>query len=310
MSKIGKVYLLPALSLAFVMGLTSCRGNQNQSATQVPSESDPAAANLAPVSAPEQGAAPAAAPVQSAGNPAPNPPPPPQNYSPSSSYSPPADSASYDQSGYDQSGGYDDTADEQPVYAPEPPPALPDYEQPECPGDNYIWTPGYWNYAPAGYYWAPGAWILAPYIGALWTPGYWGFASNRYAWHHGYWGPHIGFYGGINYGHGYFGNGYEGGYWNRGAFYYNRSITRVNVTSIRNVYVHNVTIVNNNRVSYNGGRGGLSYRPTQSQLVAVRERRFGAIPAQREIARQAQQNRSQFASVNRGVRRRRPGLSL
>jgi WXXGXW repeat (2 copies) len=24
------------------------------------------------------------------------------------------------------------------------PPALPIYEQPICPGDGYIWTPGYW----------------------------------------------------------------------------------------------------------------------------------------------------------------------
>jgi hypothetical protein len=24
------------------------------------------------------------------------------------------------------------------------PPALPVYEQPLCPGDGYLWTPGYW----------------------------------------------------------------------------------------------------------------------------------------------------------------------
>jgi hypothetical protein len=26
------------------------------------------------------------------------------------------------------------------------PPALPVYTQPACPGDGYIWTPGYWAY--------------------------------------------------------------------------------------------------------------------------------------------------------------------
>ena len=34
------------------------------------------------------------------------------------------------------------------------PPALPIYAQPICPGDGYIWTPGYWAYANSGYYWA------------------------------------------------------------------------------------------------------------------------------------------------------------
>src|SRR5581483_1452984 len=32
------------------------------------------------------------------------------------------------------------------VEASEPPPPLPDYEQPPAPGDDYIWTPGYWAY--------------------------------------------------------------------------------------------------------------------------------------------------------------------
>ena len=29
------------------------------------------------------------------------------------------------------------------------PPALPVYEQPICPGDGYIWTPGYWAWDDA-----------------------------------------------------------------------------------------------------------------------------------------------------------------
>ena len=58
-----------------------------------------------------------------------------------------------------------------------------------APGDNYIWTPGYWSYADAGYYWVPGAWVLAPYVGALWTPSWWGYDNGAYLWHAGYWAP-------------------------------------------------------------------------------------------------------------------------
>ena len=102
------------------------------------------------------------------------------------------------------------------------PPPLPDYAQPEIPGDGYIWTPGYWAWGDDGYYWVDGAWVLPPYTGGLWTPGYWGWGGGVYAWNPGYWGLSIGFYGGINYGFGYFGTGFYGGYWNGSRFWYNR----------------------------------------------------------------------------------------
>jgi hypothetical protein len=54
-----------------------------------------------------------------------------------------------------------------------------------------------------GYYWVPGTWILPPEAGLLWTPGYWESEEGVYVFHVGYWGPHIGFYGGVNYGFGY-----------------------------------------------------------------------------------------------------------
>ena len=60
------------------------------------------------------------------------------------------------------------------------PPILPVYAQPICPGDGYIWTPGYWAYGDDGYYWVPGTWILAPEPGFLWTPGYWGWGDGVY----------------------------------------------------------------------------------------------------------------------------------
>src|ERR1700689_2887834 len=93
------------------------------------------------------------------------------------------------------------------------PPVLPVYEQPLCPTNGYLWTPGYWGYGPLGYYWVPGVWVAPPRAGVLWTPGYWGFAGGLYNWHAGYWGPHVGFYGGVKYGFGYGGIGFFGGEW-------------------------------------------------------------------------------------------------
>ena len=103
------------------------------------------------------------------------------------------------------------------------PPPLPIYEQPFCPGPDFIWTPGYWAYDEdvEDYYWVPGEWVRAPVVGYLWTPGYWGWSDSLYVWHAGYWGPHVGYYGGIDYGFGYAGHGYYGGHWDHGTFVYN-----------------------------------------------------------------------------------------
>jgi len=180
------------------------------------------------------------------------------------------------------------------------PPVLPVYVQPACPGDGYIWTPGYWAYGPDGYYWVPGTWVLAPEPGFLWTPGYWGWGGGFYVWHAGYWGPHIGFYGGVNYGFGYFGHGYEGGYWRDRTFYYNRSVNNVNIT---NVHIYNKTVVNNtyvNRVSYNGGRGGINARPGRFEEQAQHERHFEPTSMQMQHERGAQSNREFLAKVNHG----------
>src|SRR5579864_5819265 len=141
------------------------------------------------------------------------------------------------------------------------PPVLPVYVQPPCPVEGYIWTPGYWGYGPEGYYWVPGTWVRPPRVGLLWTPGYWGWGDGVYLWHAGYWGPHVGFYGGVNYGFGYVGVGYEGGYWRGRDFFYNTSVTRVNTTVIHNVYNRSVVERSVSRVSYNGGRGGINARP-------------------------------------------------
>ncbi len=183
------------------------------------------------------------------------------------------------------------------------PPALPVYTQPLCPGDGYIWTPGYWAYNESGYFWVPGVWVIAPQPGLLWTPGYWGWGGSNYAWHAGYWGPHVGFYGGVNYGFGYGGNGYQGGYWRGNQFNYNRTVNNINVTNIHNTY--NTTVINNNvsynRTSYNGGQGGLQARATPGEMAAERDRHFQ--PTQNQMLHQqtASQNRAQFVNVNHGA---------
>jgi len=181
------------------------------------------------------------------------------------------------------------------------PPALPVYDQPACPGDGYLWTPGYWAYGPDGYYWVPGTWVVAPHPYLLWTPGYWGWVNGFYAWHEGYWGPHVGYYGGVCYGFGYTGSGFYGGSWRGGAFCYNRAVTNVNVTIIHNTYstkVVNRTTVNN--VSYNGGAGGITARPTAAELAAAHETHIPPTAAQVQHRRVASTNRALLASVNHG----------
>ena len=107
-------------------------------------------------------------------------------------------------------------------------------------------------------------------------------------------GPHIGFYGGINYGFGYIGIGFVGGYWNHDRYFYNRAVTNVNVTHITNVYTHNVVVnnIDNRRISYNGGPNGIRRMadpreaaarneahipPTAAQLRALGRRRSRAV---------------------------------
>ncbi len=183
------------------------------------------------------------------------------------------------------------------------PPALPVYEQPICPGAGYLWTPGYWAYGADGYYWVPGTWVTAPAVGLLWTPGYWGWGGGGYFFHAGYWGPHVGFYGGINYGFGYGGVGFVGGRWHGGVFAYNTAVMHVNTTVIHNTYVDRTVINNvtvNNHVSYNGGTGGVSARASSAELAAEHEHHIAPTSMQTQHEHAASTNRALLASENHG----------
>ncbi|HEX3819407.1 MAG TPA: hypothetical protein VHW45_03710 [Candidatus Sulfotelmatobacter sp.] len=180
------------------------------------------------------------------------------------------------------------------------PPALPVYDQPVCPGDGYIWTPGYWAWDGDDYYWVPGTWVLAPEVGFLWTPPWWGWEGGAFLFHEGWWGPQVGFYGGINYGFGYFGTGFVGGRWDGGHFFYNRAVMNVNVVNIHNVY--NETVVNRtvNHVSYNGGQGGIEARANAREEAAFHEHHVGPVAAQTHHMDEARGNKELRANVNHG----------
>src|SRR6202453_4098494 len=274
--------VLTVVSIALALAAVGCQKNGTQETTtqsqpaqtdQSQSQDPAAAANLAPAADTTKPSAtteqqPAPQQTQQNAQPAPD-----QNYS---------------DNNYDSDSDSEDSSYGQPVLqASDPPPPLPEYSQPDCPGDGYLWTPGYWSYAPQGYYWVPGAWARPPEAGFLWTPGYWGFAGGRYRYHYGFWGRHIGYYGGIDYGFGYVGAGYQGGYWNGNRFQYNRFVN--NVSNVTNIQIYNRTVTNN-RSSFNGP-GGVTRQPLPAEIAATREQRVPPMTTQLEARQVASQNR-------------------
>jgi hypothetical protein len=188
------------------------------------------------------------------------------------------------------------------------PPVLPVYVQPVCPEPGLMWTPGYWAYGPDGYYWVPGAWVPAPYVGALWTPGYWGWSGGLYVWHGGYWGPHVGYYGGVNYGFGYMGVGFAGGVWRGGVFAYNSAVMHVGVGGgwggnrvyVDRTIVERTTIINNNHVAFNGGPGGINHAPSAEERVAMNEHHLAPTSFQTQHMNSAMANHNAYAKFNGG----------
>jgi hypothetical protein len=188
------------------------------------------------------------------------------------------------------------------------PPVLPVYSQPPIPGLGYIWIPGYWAWDGTEFYWVPGYWELPPAADLLWTPGYWGWndVDNDYAYYSGYWAPTVGFYGGVDYGFGYPGEGYYGGYWRNHHFFYNRNVNNLGTAHIATVYSAAVPApVTPTRVSFNGGRGGATARPTPAQLAILRG------PHQAPTAAQIQHRAaaSRIASLKYGANHGQPPIA-
>jgi hypothetical protein len=185
------------------------------------------------------------------------------------------------------------------------PPPLVVYEQPPCPEEGLMWTPGYWAYGPDGYYWVPGAWVPAPYEGALWTPGYWGYEEDVYVFHPGYWGQHVGYYGGVNYGFGYMGIGFVGGMWQEHHFRYNTAVVHVNNVYIHNTYIDRTvvernTIVNDRHVAFSGGPGGIRHDPMPEERMAMREQHLAPTSYQMQHVNSAMGDHNAYARFNGG----------
>jgi len=78
-------------------------------------------------------------------------------------------------------------------------------------------------------------------------------------------------------------------------------VNNVNITRIHNTY--RTTVINNtniNRVSYNGGKGGINARASSAELVANRDRHIAVTSLQVQHEHAARADRAQFASVNKG----------
>jgi len=183
------------------------------------------------------------------------------------------------------------------------PPTLPDYEQPPCENDGYIWQPGYWAYNNRNldYCWIPGIWIAPPRPEVLWTPPYWGYEGGGYHFHQGYWAHEVGYYGGINYGFGYTGHGFYGGEWREGRFNYNTVYVRINPAMVHHNYeIRRVEILHeHNRPSFNGPRGVL-IKPTHEELVEMN--RVHIRPTREQVlhTKVSFSDRNQFAKINHG----------
>jgi len=181
------------------------------------------------------------------------------------------------------------------------PPILPIYAQPPLPTDGYVWIPGFWHWSQvAGYYWVPGTWALPPSDGMLWTPPYWAFADAAYIFHAGYWGPQVGYYGGVNYGYGYFGSGYQGGRWEGKDFVYNRAVNNVGKINVAHVYQQKVAATTTARVSFAGGAGGSKAEPTAEERSAEHDTHVPVTDLQTRHITAAVQSPALAASRNQG----------
>jgi hypothetical protein len=151
------------------------------------------------------------------------------------------------------------------------PPPLPEEDQPTLAEDGSLWTPGYWYWRDQGYVWIPGVWARPPRVGVLWTPAYWGTAGIVFVFHPGHWGSTVGFYGGVNYGYGYFGNGYTGGHWIGNSFAYNSAVNHVGAAVAHHIYAQSVPGQDSRGVlSYTGGprNGDSTHTVSQPRSLA------------------------------------------
>ena len=188
------------------------------------------------------------------------------------------------------------------------PPELPVYEQPPIPGPGYLWTPGYWAWGDEWLLLGAGHLGRAAAAGLSLDAGLLGLGRRRLLWHAGYWGPHVGFYGGVNYGFGYGGHGYRGRLLARRR----RSTTTAASTIIPGTCTSPTSTTNRdrrhgNRVSFNGGNGGVRPRRRRRhswrQSTSIISRPCGASCTRSSWRAR---NRQLHATINHGASGRSP----
>ena len=184
------------------------------------------------------------------------------------------------------------------VISSTPPPAIPAYDQPAPPGADFLWTPGYWAWAKGDYAWIPGSWVRPPRPGLLWTPGYWRWVDGAYGFVPGYWAAKVGYYGGINYGHGYDGQGYVGARWRGETLAFN--IARTNVRGLPPTAIYREDEpANTNPVAFSGGPGGVQATAGLGDMATARAPHEPPTAAQKLQVAVAEAQPAQRASVSR-----------
>lgn len=66
---------------------------------------------------------------------------------------------------------------------PPPPPAEVISPQPNM---EYVWNPGYWDWA-GHWVWVKGYWGPRPHTGAMWVQGGWVYQGDKREWVHSHW---------------------------------------------------------------------------------------------------------------------------
>jgi hypothetical protein len=85
------------------------------------------------------------------------------------------------------------------------------------------------------------------------------------------------------------------------VFAYNRTVSNFGSVTITNVYEKTVIVEPGaSRVSFNGGSGGATARPTREEEAAAHEQHVAAAPAQFQHERTASSDKSLLASENHG----------
>lgn len=68
-----------------------------------------------------------------------------------------------------------------------PPPADIEEEMGACPGTDYVWIRGHWQWDGGRWKRIRGHWIAKPHGTAVWVPGSWKEHHHRWKWTEGYW---------------------------------------------------------------------------------------------------------------------------